>query len=136
MLSATIAALAALRAKRVALITPYIEALASQMVGALQYAGFAVVAHETMGLSHDSLADKVSTATIRDWALAVDRKAAEVVVIGCSSLRASGPGFIDELEQALGKPVVTSTQAFIWHMLRTAEIDDQIDGYGKLLAVC
>ena len=37
-------------------------------------------------------------------------------------------------ELQLGKPVVTSTQAFMWSMLRTAGVDDQIKGYGKLLS--
>ena len=45
-----------------------------------------------------------------------DRLAAKVVVIGCSGFRACQPDFLDALEQRLGKPVVTSTQAFLWHM--------------------
>ena len=57
---------------------------------------------------------------------------AEALVVGCSALRACGPGFIDELEAAVGKPVVTSTQAFLWRMLRLAGVDDRIDGYGTL----
>ena len=40
---------------------------------------------------------------------------------------------IDRLEQALGKPVITSTQATLWHALRLAGIDDRIAGYGTLL---
>lgn len=34
----------------------------------------------------------------------------------------------------LGKPVVTSTQAFLWHMARTAGVERQIGGYGALLS--
>jgi maleate isomerase len=40
---------------------------------------------------------------------------------------------IDRLEQALGKPVITSTQATLWHALRLAGIEDRIAGYGRLL---
>ena len=40
----------------------------------------------------------------------------KVVVIGCSGFRACQPNFLDPLERRLGKPVVTSTQAFLWHM--------------------
>lgn len=131
---AQVAALRALGAKGVALVTPYIADVAAKNVAMLTSAGFSVVSHETMGLTHDSMTDKVSTATIHEWALAVNCAAADVVVVGCSALRACGPGFIDELELALGKPVVTSTQAFLWRMLRVAGIDDQIDGYGTLFA--
>lgn len=87
-----------------------------------------------MGLTHDSMTDKVSPGTISEWAVAVDCDDAECVVVGCSALRACGPGFIDELEATLGKPVVTSTQAFLWRMLRLAGIKDQISGYGALFA--
>ena len=38
---------------------------------------------------------------------------------------------IDRLEQTLGKPVITSTQATLWHALRLAGIEDHIRGYGS-----
>ena len=41
-------------------------------------------------------------------------------------MRACQPGFIDELEAVIGKPVVTSTQAFLRKLLRVAGIRDQI----------
>jgi maleate isomerase len=37
------------------------------------------------------------------------------------------------LEQAIGKPVITSTQATLWHALRLAGIRDSLPGYGRLL---
>jgi len=40
---------------------------------------------------------------------------------------------IARLEDKLGKPVITSTQATLWHALRLAGIDDPITGYGRLL---
>jgi maleate isomerase len=40
---------------------------------------------------------------------------------------------IARLEDRLGKPVITSTQATLWHALRLAGIDDRIAGYGALL---
>ena len=49
-------------------------------------------------------------------------------------MRACQPGFIDELEAVIGKPVVTSTQAFLRKLLRVAGIRDQISGYGTLFA--
>jgi len=39
---------------------------------------------------------------------------------------------IEDLEQALGKPVVTSNQALIWDALRLAGIDDKLDRFGTL----
>lgn len=134
MASAQAAALAALGARRIALVTPYILDIAAKNAAMLERSGVAVVAHETMGLTHDSMTDKVSKATIAEWAAGVNCEDADAVVIGCSAMRACEPGFIDELELDFGKPVVTSTQAFLWSMLRTAGIDDQFPGYGALFS--
>jgi maleate isomerase len=40
---------------------------------------------------------------------------------------------IDTLEARIGKPVVTSTQAVLWHLLRIAGIKTPIHGFGLLL---
>lgn len=127
------AAIAALGARRVALLTPYIEPLSRANEAMLRSsAGVEVVRRVTMGLERDALTTAVSQGTIKRWAEFADCAAAEVVVVGCSAFRACSPGFVDELEAALGKPVVTSTQAFLWRMLRLAGVRDQVDGYGKL----
>ena len=128
------AAVMALGATRLALVTPYIAELAAANAAMLGDAGFTVVSHLTMGLTHDSMTDKVSSDTIREWALSADCPEAEALIIGCSAMRACQPDFIDELEAAIGKPVVTSTQAFLWRLLRVAGIEDRISGYGALFA--
>ena len=47
--------------------------------------------------------------------------------------RTDGRHAIDQLESRIGKPVVTSTQATLWHVLRLAGVDTPIAGYGRLL---
>ena len=41
---------------------------------------------------------------------------------------------IDQLEQEFGKPVVTNTQAWIWTALKAMELNQPVEGYGRLLA--
>ena len=82
------------------------------------------------------IASAVDARTIAAWARAVDCEEADAVVVGCSAFRAAESGFIDELEAELGKPVVTSTQAFMWSMLRMAGVRDRIGGYGALFSRC
>jgi len=132
MASATVAALMALGISHVALLTPYIDDIASRNVAMLESCGLKVVNAINMRLEYDHETDKVTPDSILDWAVAADHEDAEAVLIGCSALRACGPGWIDNAERALGKPVVTSTQAFLWHLLRVAGVEDQIDGYGRL----
>ena len=53
------------------------------------------------------------------------------LIAACLNFR-SHP-IIDALEARIGKPVVTSTQAVLWHLLRLAGVDTLIHGYGRLL---
>ena len=59
------------------------------------------------------------------------RHRADGLIMTCLNTRSHT--VIDRLEQELGKPVITSTQATLWHALRLAGIDDRIKGYGRLL---
>jgi maleate isomerase len=56
---------------------------------------------------------------------------ADALIVSCLNTRSHT--VIAALEKALGKPVITSTQATLWHALRLAGIDDPIKGYGRLL---
>ena len=43
-------------------------------------------------------------------------------------------GDVALLESEIGKPVVTSCQAYIWHGLKLAKIKQQVSGFGRLMA--
>jgi maleate isomerase len=55
----------------------------------------------------------------------------DALIVSCLNTRSHT--VIAALEQALGKPVITSTQATLWHALRLAGIKDSIPGFGRLL---
>ncbi len=56
---------------------------------------------------------------------------AEGIYIGCTNLRTIQ--IIEYLEKDLAKTVISASQATIWNALKTADINDPISGYGKLL---
>jgi maleate isomerase len=58
--------------------------------------------------------------------------ASDALIISCLNTRSHAA--VAALEEALGKPVITSTQATLWHALRLATVDDFIAGYGRLLS--
>jgi hypothetical protein len=64
-------------------------------------------------------------------ALEVFDPKADGVFIGCTNFRCSD--VIEQLEQDLGKPVITSNQATAWQLMRLLGIDDPVEGYGELL---
>lgn len=134
MATAMLAALDFLGAQRVALLTPYLDELHQRNVELLRTSGRDVVSDSNLGLRTDEKISAVSRRSIRELALAVDDDGADVLVIGCSAFRACVPGFLDELESAIRKPVVSSQQAFLWHLLRLAGVEDRVGGYGALFA--
>jgi maleate isomerase len=133
MAEAQVEALKALGATRIALLTPYIEDVS--IANALHLtagAGVDVVVRYTLQLPTDALTTGITPDTIANLAVQITCPTIDVVVIGCSAFRACGPGFISELERRLGKPVITSTQAYLWWMLRVAGVMDRVVGYGRL----
>ena len=57
--------------------------------------------------------------------------ATDSIFAACLNFR-SHP-IIEALEARIGKPVVTSTQAVLWRLLRLAGVETPIHGFGRLL---
>ncbi len=128
---AIFSACAALGMKRVTAISPY-----TADIDAAEHAFFAGGGIETVASAHLGISDgfglaEPEPAAILDLALRTWDPASDGVVIACLNFR-SHP-IVDELERRVGKPVVTSTQATLWHVLRLAGVTTAIPGYGRLL---
>jgi len=50
--------------------------------------------------------------------------------VSCTSLRTFG--IVADLEEELGRPVVSSNQALAWHLHRLAGVQDAVPGLGTL----
>lgn len=133
MVTGVIHALEAFNAKRIAVATPYLDEVNREEGIYLEERGFHIVNMQGMNLVNDFDIARVSPQFIKEFAKSVDTKDAEAVFISCGALRSAE--IAEELEQMIGKPVVTSNQAFIWDLLRTAGVDDKIPGYGKLFTI-
>jgi maleate isomerase len=125
------AACRALGLKRVTAISPYTEA-----VDAAEHRFFAKGGIETVASAHLDITDGFRLAepepdAILDLALGTWDPQSDGLVAACLNFR-SHP-VIDALEAKIGKPVVTSTQAVLWHLLRLAGVESPIYGYGRLL---
>jgi maleate cis-trans isomerase len=123
--------------RRIAVLTPYIREVHLANLDRIRAEGFQVTAAMNLGFERDELTSALSPESIAHSVEALVAGAGgpdkvDAVFVGCSAFRAMGPGFISKLEATIGVTVVTSMQAFFWHMLRRCDVDDQVDGYGRL----
>jgi len=132
---AILAALNALGVKRIAMATPYTDETNAHEAEFLERHGIEVVAASGLGLNASlekiQQISRVAPKAVFDHALAVDRPEAEALLICCTDFNTLDA--IEPLEEALGKPVVTSNAATLWASLRAAGVDDRIAGCGRLL---
>ncbi len=131
LITSVIQALKAIGARRIAVATPYLDEVNQREVEYLENAGFEVMQISGLQLEKDSDMIRVSPEFLEDFALKSDTADSDALFVSCGALRTLDT--VDQLERKLGKPVVCSNQAMIWHVLRLAGVDDRMDGYGQLL---
>lgn len=131
-LSAALAAFGALGVGSVAVVSPYIDAVAEPVRAALRAAGLRTPVAVSFGEEVEARVARIDPASILAAGLAAGAGAdVEAVFISCTNLRALD--VIDALEAALGKPVVASNQALAWEMARRAGALPLSETPGRLL---
>lgn len=127
-----IEALHAMGAVRLAIASPYTKEIDDAEHTFFRAAGFEIVGSAHLGIADSFRLAEPTPAAIDELARKAWSPDADVLLITCLNLRSHV--VIDALEKFLGKPVITSTQATFWKLLRLAGINDRISGYGRLLA--
>ena len=128
------AAFQALGVKRIALLTPYIQEINDMMRGYFESRGYPVPVMGSYNIQDDTQVAKLSRESVKSAALELGSNAAvDGVFVSCTSIRLVN--VVEELEQALGKPVTSSNHAMAWHTLRLAGIDEKLAGFGSLFRV-
>jgi maleate isomerase len=74
--------------------------------------------------------DGIEPAAVVDWAARWTPAEAEAVYFGGNGFRVTGA--IGPLEDALGRPVLTSNQVLLWSLLAYAHADIAVTGFGRL----
>lgn len=118
---------------KIALLTPYPDDVNQPILGFLEDSGLDVLAMSTFGLQSDIDVGRIPTDAIIEAAREADHPDAQALFLSCTALRAAE--CIEPLEEALGKPVLSSNQAMLWRAIRLAGYDGTINGYGRLMTV-
>lgn len=123
-------ALKLLRLKRLVLISPYVKKTNEHEIHYLHEAGFEVIHDLGLGLSGGDDYINVTPKRWKEIALENSRPEADGYLLSCTNTRMIE--VIEELEQSLKKPVVTSNQAALWASLRRLDISQPPAGLGGL----
>ena len=133
-MSAVIAALHHLGAKRIAMVTPYLASVTAPMRAYLAEHGIETVSEQSFGEQEDRKVARIAEASTRAAALraVADAPDADAVFMSCTNLRTFG--ILESLEEELNRPVVSSNSALIWHLLHIAGMQAPGWGPGRLYA--
>jgi maleate isomerase len=130
LIRSVIKAIETIGAKKIVVITPYLDEINQRELDYLEKAEIEVLAISGLNLEKDSDMVRVPPEFIVDFALSLDYTQADAIFISCGALRALD--VVDEIEKRAGIPVISSNQAMIWDTFRLAKIDDQLEGFGEL----
>jgi maleate isomerase len=120
----------AIGVRRVVLLTPYIDAVNEREIAFLARHDIEVVSHSGLGLSEGQGMASIEPGEWYRRALALRNPQADAYFLSCTAIRVLP--IIEMLERDLGKPVLTSNQALVWHALRTSGFRDSPPGLGTL----
>jgi len=121
----------ALGARRLALLSPYGEAVNAREADFFRTHGFAVECCEGLGCQTADEMMAVSPSQWLDWVSRRMPSQAEACVLSCTTVRTAE--VVDALERRLGRPVVTSNTAAAWYAMRRLGVPDRVAGFGQLL---
>ena len=128
---AIVAALRALGATKIVLVTPYPQATNDREVRFLAHHGITVLRESGLGIENGAEMAGVEPERWYREVMAMRDPAAEAYFISCTAVRSAD--VIEALERDLERPVITSNQGMLWGALRAAGITDRVAGFGRLL---
>ncbi|MBT5047375.1 MAG: arylmalonate decarboxylase [Rhodospirillaceae bacterium] len=128
--SATMTAFEVLEARRVVLVSPYPRTSHEHELEFLEEAGLEIVGERNLSLDGSTAYSAMPPSDWVDTMASMKNDKADVYFASCANIRAIE--VLEEIEEILDAPVVTSNQLVIWNALRLAGIDDPLPGLGRL----
>lgn len=126
--------LAKLGARRIALVTPYLPEIQTQIIDNYTAAGFDVVAEHHLNDPGNFSFATYDAAQILDLCRAAARDTPDAILIFCTNFR--GAGVAETIEAETGIPVLDSVSAALWTSMRVAGADPRrVRGWGRIFDV-
>ena len=130
LVTGVIDALKELKIKNLVVGTPYLDEINTKEAEFLNNKGFSILNIQGLNLTKGV---EFGTVTPEYWikfAQEINDESADAIFLSCGGIRSTE--VIDQIEQKIGKPVITSNQAQMWSCLRRAGVEGKILGFGEL----
>ncbi len=127
-------ALKSLNLKKLVVATPHEDTLNERMKAFLEASGFKVLKIQGYGVRKNADLTDMDEHSAYKIAKRLYEQASEADGVFVPCPRWPTITDVDLLEREIGKPVVTSCQAYIWHALKMAKVKQEVTGFGRLMA--
>ena len=133
-ITGALAGMKALGARRIALLTPYIDRINQKMRRYIEARGFGVPVMGSFNNENDNEVACIAPESLKDAAIELAAEpSVDAVFVACTSLRLAA--VVEEIERRSGKPALSSNHAMAWHALRLAGYREPVPGFGRLFRI-
>ncbi|MEL7565993.1 MAG: hypothetical protein AAGU27_14045 [Dehalobacterium sp.] len=129
--SAMLQAIKALGISKLGVVTPYIDRINVEEKKFFETNGIEVTDIKGLQITDAEILHSQTPETFCEMIRKMDCPEINGFFISCTDVR--GLEIVEQLEEELGKPVTTSSQATLWAILKMIDHHEPINGYGKLL---
>ena len=133
-LTAEVEALKAMNCRKLVVGTPYPDDLNERLKRRLEESGFEVLQIAGYGVRKNSQLTDLPVHASYKIAKRLYSKARDADGIFVACPRWPTISDVQLLEDEIGKPVITSSLACIWHALKMIDIKENVGGFGRLMA--
>ncbi len=130
---AAVRGLQALGASRISILTPYTVETSRPMAEYFVAHGFSVASFTCLGFEDDREMARIAPGSLVELAARATAPEADALFVSCTALRSALA--VPAMEEAAGRPVVTSNQASAWNCLRLCGADTPQPEFGRLMAL-
>ncbi|TSE01364.1 ectoine utilization protein EutA [Mesorhizobium intechi] len=123
----------ALRVRRISILTPYTVETSRPMATYFAARGFEIASFTCLGFEDDREMARIQPTALVDLARQATHPQADALFVSCTALR--GVLAVTGMEQAIGRPVVTSNQATAWNCLRLCSDERPRPEFGRLMTL-
>ena len=130
-ITAALRAFEKLNINKIAILTPYPKLVNQTVYDYLQDRRIEINSFSGFNLEYDSDIAKVDPQHLIKTIKNINYSDVDAVFVSCTALRIVE--VLQEVENFIKKPVISSNQAIIWDSIRSVKIKSSIEGFGKLL---